>query len=61
MQILPIGSEVEVDFVVFVIYSNGGHLGFLTRPNFTILKPCSLIMLHVKLDNNWFSGFREVV
>ena len=28
----------------FAIFSNGGHFGFSTRLNFTILKPWSLIM-----------------
>ena len=29
--------------------------------NFTSLKPCSLIMLHVKFENLGRSGFRERV
>ena len=32
----------------FTIFINGGHLEFSTRLNFTILKPWSLIMLHMK-------------
>ena len=37
------GEEVDlVDFVIFAISSNDGHLGFSIWPNFTILKPCSL-------------------
>ena len=27
---IPNGSGEEVDFVVFAIFSNGSHLGFLT-------------------------------
>ena len=37
------------DFNSFAIFSNGGHLEFSTRLNFIILKPLSLIMLHMKL------------
>ena len=28
--IIPHGTGEEVDFVVFAIFSNGGHFGFLT-------------------------------
>ena len=35
------------DFISFAIFSNGGHLEFLTRLTFTILKPWSLLMLHM--------------
>ena len=28
--IIPNGSGEEVEFVVFAIFSNSGHLGFLT-------------------------------
>ena len=47
------------DFNGFAIFSIGGHLEFSTRLNFTGLKPCSLIMLHVNLENHGYSGFRE--
>ena len=30
LPIIPDGSGEEVYFVVFAIFSNGGHLGFLT-------------------------------
>ena len=36
------------DLNSFAIFSNGGHLEFSTRLNFIILKPWSLIMLHMK-------------
>ena len=36
----------------FAIFSNGGHLEFSTRLNFNILKPWSLIMLHMKFNIN---------
>ena len=52
---------LEKNFIVFAIFSNGGLLGFLTWPNFTILKPWRLIMLLVKSDNNWCSDFWEKV
>ena len=50
---IPSGSEEEEDayFVVFAILSDDGHLGFSTWQNFTILKPCSLVMLHVNFNN----------
>ena len=56
---IPSGSGEKVNFVGFAIFSNSGHLGFSTRLNFTILKPCSLIMQQVKFDNHGCSGFRE--
>ena len=42
------GSREKVDFIGFAIFSIGDHLGFSIRLNFIILKPCSLVMLHVK-------------
>ena len=57
--ITPNGFVKEVYFVVFAIFSNGGHIWYLTGPNFIILQPWSLIMLHVKFDNSWYNGFRE--
>ena len=50
------GSE-ENSFVVFVILSNSGNLGFSTRPNFTICIPGSQVMLHVKFQNCRSSNF----
>ena len=47
--------------VVVAIFSNSGHLGFLTWPYFTILKPRSLIMLHVEFDNMWCNCFRDKI
>ena len=55
------GSGEEADFNIFAIFSNSGYLGYLICPNFIILRPWSLIMLHVKFDNNWCYGFREKV
>ena len=43
------GSGEKVDFIGVAISSNSGHFSFSTRLNFIILKPCSLVMLHVKL------------
>ena len=45
---IPSRSGENDDFISFTIFSNGGHLDFSTRLNFTILKPWSLIMLLVK-------------
>ena len=47
------------DFINFAIFSNGGHLEFSTRLNFTILKPWSLIMLHMISKIHGCSGLRE--
>ena len=38
------------------IFSKGGHLEFSTRLNSTILKPWSLIMLHMKFKIHGCSG-----
>ena len=54
-------SGQEADIVIFAIFSNGGHLGYSTRPNFTIRRPSSQVMLHVKFKNYLPSGFREIV
>ena len=47
---LPSNSGEKVDFNGFAILSIGGHLEFSTRVTFTGLKPCSLIMLHMKFQ-----------
>ena len=49
----------EVDFVIFAIFSNGGHLGYLTGPNFTIMRPWSQVMLHVKFESCRCNSFME--
>ena len=56
---IPSCSGENDDFISFAIFSNGGHLGFSTRLNFTILKPWSLIMLHMKFKIHGCSGLRE--
>ena len=33
------GSGEKVDFVIFAIFSNGGHLEYSTCPNFIIQRP----------------------
>ena len=53
------GSGEKVDYVVLAIFSNGGHLGYSTGPNFTILRPWSQILLHVKFQNCRSSNFIE--
>ena len=47
------------DFNSFAIFSNGGHLEFSIGLNVTILKPWSLIMLHMKFKIHGCSGLRE--
>ena len=53
------GSGEKVDFVIFAIFSNGGHLGYSTRPNFIILRPWWQVMLHVKFVNYRCNNFIE--
>ena len=56
---IPSGSEEEVDFGNIAIFRNGGHLEYLTCPNFTVLRHCSQVMLRVKLENCKSSDFVE--
>ena len=58
---IPSHSGEKVDFDGFASFCIGSHLGFSTKLNFTGLKPCSLIMLHVKFETHRYSGFREKV
>ena len=58
---IPSQSGQKVDFIGFATFSISSHLRFLIRLNFLILKPSSLIMLHVKFKNHRCSGFREIV
>ena len=53
------GSGEKVDFSGLAVFSNSGFFWFSTRLYFIILKPCSLIMLHVKFKNHGYSGFIE--
>ena len=46
-------------FIGFAILSTGGYLGFSTRLNYLVLKPYSLIMIHLKFENHGCSVFRE--
>ena len=59
LQCISSGSGEKVDFGDLAIVSNSGHFLFPTSLNFIILKPCSLVMLHVKFENHGCSGFRE--
>ena len=45
-------SGEKVGFIGFAIFSIGGQFGFSIRLNFTSLKLCSLIMLHMKSENH---------
>ena len=56
---MPSHSGENGDFNSFAIFSNGDHLEFSTRLNFTILKPRSVIMLHMKFKIHRCSGLRE--
>ena len=56
---IPSRSGENDDFISFAIFSNGGQLEFSTRLNFTILKPWSLIMLHMKFKIHGCSDLRE--
>ena len=47
------------DFICFAIFSKGGHLEFSTQLIFIILKPWSLIMLHMKFKIHGCSGLEE--
>ena len=58
---IPSHSGEKVDFNGFAIFSIGRHLGFSTMLTFAGLKPCSLIMLHVKFEIHTCSGLREKV
>ena len=54
---IPSCSGENGDFNSFAIFSNGGHLEFSTL-NFIILKPWSLIMLHMKFKIHGCSGLK---
>ena len=49
----------KVDFSGLAIFSNSGHIWFPSSLNFIFLKPCSLVMLHVRFENHGCSDFRE--
>ena len=49
---IPSGSGEKNNLI-----SYGGHLGFSTRLNFTILKSCKLVKLLVKFEIHGGSGF----
>ena len=53
------GSGEKVDFVIFANFSNGGHLGYSTSPNFIILRPWCPVTLHVKFENCRCNSFIE--
>ena len=55
---VPICSGENSDFNRFAIFSNSCHLEFSTRLSFIILKPVSLIMLHMKFKIHGWSGLK---
>ena len=57
----PPGSEKRRFFKIFVIYSNGGHLGHVTMTIHANFHSLFLRMLHIKIVFDWPSGFREDV
>ena len=57
---IPCPSGGKGDIMSFAVFSMGDHLGLSFRLNFLILKPCSLVMQHVKFENHGCSGFREL-
>ena len=56
---IPRHSGENGNFISFAIFSNGSHLEFSTRLNFTILKSWNLIMQHMKFEIYGCSGLRE--
>ena len=58
---IPSHSGKQLISMVLLFFSISSHLGFSTRLTFTGLKPCSLIMLHMKFESHGCSGFREKV
>ena len=58
-QNIPSRSGENGHFNSFAIFSNGDHLEFSTKQNFFILKPWSLIILHLKFKIHGCSGLRE--
>ena len=46
---------------VFTIYRHGGHLGPRTVTILAIFCPPKLRKLHIKFEQNWFSGFKGEV
>ena len=52
-------SGEKVNFIGYASFGIGGHLGFSTGLGFIIQKPCSLVMLHVKVDIHGCIGFRK--
>ena len=56
---IPTRSGENGNFNSFAIFSYGSHLEFSTRLNFTILKPWSLIRLHMKFKIHGYSDLRE--
>ena len=53
-------DKENAGFTGFAIFTINGHLGFLIKFNFTILKPLSLIMLHVKFEILWIQWCKRL-
>ena len=48
---IPSHYGEKVGFISFANFRISGYLRFLTWLNFIGLKPCCLVMLHVKFEN----------
>ena len=57
VQLFNLEKKSILLFLLF--FSNGGHLGHLAWPTFTIPRPWSQFMLHVKFANCRSSSFLE--
>ena len=56
----PSGSEEDVlRFLLFTLYSHGGHLGHVTMTIYANFHSIFLRTLHIKFGFDWPSGFRQ--
>ena len=55
----PVGFGEEDVLVVFTIYGRGGHLGHVTRISCSNLRSPYQWMLHIQIQLDWPSSFRE--
>ena len=56
---IPSHSGENADFTGFAIFSISRYLEFSMRLDFNILKPWSLIMVHMKFEIHGCSGLSE--
>ena len=60
-QIYQMVLEKKLILLFLLFLVTAAILDSSTWPNFTILRPWSQVMLHVKFENHGTSGFREEV